>query len=63
MNGWRFTSWWRVVGLEDGPHGIPELWCETSDEGEARIAFTKCPYPCEFQRLQKRSDQRWVKIA
>lgn len=62
MSGWRFTSWWRVIGLDDKPKGLSSLWCETSDEGEARIAFVNCPYPCELQRLQKRSDQRWVKI-
>jgi hypothetical protein len=46
---WSPTRWWRVVyAAEVYPEdhhmaGQPRIWCETSDEAEARDALGRCP--------------------
>jgi hypothetical protein len=52
-SGWERTRWWRVVE----PNG--ELWCETSDEREAREALTTAPDGGVLGRLWRRAEQEW----
>jgi hypothetical protein len=46
--------WWRVV--YDGPGAV---WCETSNEREAREALKTCPRGGVLQLLWERTDQMW----
>jgi len=51
MSGdWVATRWWRVID----PDG--KLWCETSDEKEARDRMRPGD---TLQRLWQRSDREW----
>lgn len=48
--GWEATRWWRVVD----PDG--KLWCETSDEKEAR----KCMRPGDtLWRMYQNVERKW----
>jgi len=49
-DGWTPTRWWRVV-QRDG-----SVWCETSDEGEARLAMHAGD---KLQHLWTRSESEW----
>jgi len=64
MSKWTFDRWWRVVAKKTPMQGVfsSGLWCETSDEEEAREAMTRCPYPCRLERHQVRSEQRWIEV-
>jgi hypothetical protein len=48
--GWQPTKWWRVTA----PDG--SLWCETSNEQEARDAMRSGD---TLQRLYERSESEW----
>jgi len=50
MTDWEPGRWWRVVA----PDG--SLWCETSDEDEARAAVRPGD---ELQRQWRRLEQEW----
>ena len=50
MTGWEPGRWWRVIA----PNGT--LWCETSDEQEARDALR--PGDTLFRQWQ-RTEQEW----
>lgn len=50
MTDWKPTRWWRVTA----PDG--SLWCETSNEQEAREA--ECPGDA-IQRLYERVESEW----
>lgn len=47
---WFRGRWWRVIG----PDG--ELWCETSDEDEARESMRPGD---KIQRIWEREDREW----
>jgi hypothetical protein len=51
---WENDRWWRVVSTSG-----TKLWCETSDEKEARAAMDECPYPARLDRHQVCTAQRW----
>jgi len=48
---WQPGRWWRVVA----PEG--DIWCETSDEDEAREALRRGD---RLERLYVRTDRKWV---
>lgn len=49
--------WWRVVAHGD------RLWCETSNEDEARRALLMCPYDFPWlERLFERSEREWRRV-
>lgn len=47
------TRWWRVVEADD------RVWCESSDEAEARQALATCPTGGRLQRLYDRVEREW----
>ena len=54
--GWQESGWWRVI-YDGGETGI---WCETSDEDEARDHLKRVPngtgkLQCQFVRV----DREW----
>jgi len=51
---WHPTRWWRVI-LKDGG----SVWCETSDEQEARDALKNAPRPAILMRLWETSYVHW----
>lgn len=58
---WEPTRWWRVMGDDpSGPRWANRrvLWCETSDEQEARSALETCSDGV-LQRLYRRTEQEW----
>lgn len=62
MNGWTEGRWWRVR-VWDNDKGWT-VWCETSNEEEARVAWDDAKeqfkgQPIEFQRLMERIDRKW----
>lgn len=69
MNDWSGSwspgRWWRVVYAdgrcyESGPsYGKLQIWCETSDEAEARRAVAECPGGGVLHRLYERGDREW----
>ena len=44
--------WWRVTYAGG-------VWCETSDERQAREALTACPSAGPLQRLYSRTQSQW----
>jgi hypothetical protein len=55
--------WWRVLyadrrRAENGPDRL-QLWCETSDEHEAREALVRCPGGGVLQQLYERTEREW----
>lgn len=62
---WKPTRWWRVLyvdGRRHGPgtyEGRRMIWCETSDEDEARTARATCPSGGILQRLYERTRDQW----
>lgn len=55
--GWHPVRWWRVVYISAGD-GIG-VWCETSDENEARRALSTCPGGGILRRQWRREQQQW----
>lgn len=57
---WKPDRWWRVMYAEERPGGwAANVWCETSDETEAREALTTCPGGGKLLRLYGRSESEW----
>lgn len=53
MTAWGPDRWWRVLDANG------DLWCETSDEQEAREALLTAPGPARLERLYVRTEYRW----
>jgi len=53
MSDWQLGRWWRVV-LSDGT-----IWCETSEEQEARGAVMSAPQSATLQRQLVKTEVRW----
>jgi hypothetical protein len=59
-SGWERTRWRQVFYAEVRPGGYRKnLWCETSNELEARQALAKCPGGGVIGRLWRREEQEW----
>jgi hypothetical protein len=64
---WEPTRWWRVtyadgrVYAPDHPHlaGYQQIWCETSNEAEARKAVASCPSGGVLLRLFEHRATEW----
>lgn len=54
---WQPGRWWRVIYPD--PAGQRQLWCETSDEAEAREALTTCPGSGRLQRYYTSESAEW----
>lgn len=54
---WKSARWWRVVRQVPNP-GPGDLWCETTDEAEARAALMTAPYPARLEHLKRRVEQQ-----
>jgi len=56
--GWEPGRWWRVMPIDrqDDPRAV---WCETSNEAQAREALKTCPGGGVLQRLHERSESEW----
>jgi hypothetical protein len=67
-NGWKPGRWWYVLYSDgrtysSGPSkGAPEVWCETSDEEEAREAMHTCPGGGRLFREYTRTESRLVEV-
>ena len=55
------TRWWRVIYADGSTYpsshfcaGQPRVWCETSNEDEARKSLETCPGGGVLQRLYER---------
>jgi hypothetical protein len=62
---WVDGRWWRVIcaaeRVQQPESARTQLWCETSNEDEARSALKECPYPAaRLERHQKCEAERWV---
>lgn len=57
---WQPTIWWRVVRDVPEPTRF-DIWCETSDEQEARKAVGRAPYPARLERLWHVTLTEWRK--
>lgn len=60
--------WWYVLYADgrtytSGPSaGEPQIWCETSDEVEAREALNRCPVGRKLFRECTRTESRLVEV-
>lgn len=52
--GWQASRWWRVIASDYS------LWCETSDEQEARSRMREDD---TLERLYIRTENRWMLIT
>ncbi len=60
-NEWKPGRWW-LVTYADGrldDDGTLQVWCETSDEEEAREALGTCPGGGELRRQYWRTEHEW----
>lgn len=56
---WTPGRWWRVTYVVNGEC---KLWCETSDEGEARDHARRVPFDAEdvkLERIYERRESEW----
>lgn len=66
--GWTPGRWWYVYyadgrTYDTGPHeGQPQIWCETSNEDEAREALHTCPGGGTLFREYTRTETRLVEV-
>lgn len=58
VSGWEPGRWWRVV-YRSAEDGKLRLWCETSNEQEARDALKTCPDGGLLQRSYERHETEW----
>ena len=59
MTEWGTGRWWRVIDpTKDWPASV---WCETSDEEEARDALKTCPGGVLY-RDYERCERKWVEV-
>jgi len=59
---WGPGRWWRVTYRADGGQGKTVLWCETSDEKEARQEAAKLTgreADVTLERLWERHESEW----
>lgn len=63
---WVPDRWWRVVYADGSRYptghyleGQRHIWCETSDEAEARAAIATCPGGGQLQRLHVMQTKVW----
>ncbi|MEX7472741.1 hypothetical protein AB4Z39_23845 [Mycobacterium adipatum] len=65
-DGWTPGRWWTVLYADErtyssGPSaGQPQIWCQTSDEDEAREAVRTCPGGGKLYREYTRQETRLV---
>lgn len=64
--GWVAGRWWRVIHqayvAADGNPRRGGVWCETSDEQEARAALLTAPSKAWLQRSFTRTDTTWQEV-
>lgn len=58
---WEPGRWWRVVYADGRRYadGRLAIWCETSNEQEARAAVGTCPGGGVLQRIFEHHESEW----